>query len=102
MPDLADQLATITYKDGWEFQVHEGPDGLTRLIIEAWAVDAYDQTRTVRIHRDFLTMRPEEHFLQWVWHCITEAEIHEASEFFHVDGIKPYDPHRARRPSTAH
>ena len=42
----------------------------------------------------------EADFLKWVWHQVRQRVLHEAGEFFKIDGKRVHDPH-ASEPTMA-
>lgn len=46
---------------------------------------------------DDYAFRDEADFLKWVWHQVKLLVLHEAEEFFLVDGVRVRDPHAKDR-----
>ena len=85
------------YKPGW--QMHYTFDALrdTGYLHLAWSVpDAYHPERMTQVvSTSAIDPRSSPHLLQaQVYEAIKTAEQHEIDEFFLVDGVRPYDPHR--------
>jgi hypothetical protein len=97
---LAVLIENLTYKPGWEFEMHaldrgQGSEGLT-LIITITTPDSYlpaTQTRTVQ---HYFPVPPAGYdarsWRRWLFEQILAVERHEAMEFFTVAGDKPYAP----------
>lgn len=99
---LADVVSRIQYKPGWKIELQEldreqGSQGLT-LCVSATVVNAVDQTTTV----GFLHLFPvypagfnERAWTRWVFDQLMLVELHEAQEFYKLDGEAPYFPSHA-------
>lgn len=86
-------LASLAYKPGWTFKV-AGPLG-RYLCVFATTPDsgAPDRQRTTQHQFEIppgLTVRD---LIRWAFECLLLAELHEAGEFFTVDGHRPFFPH---------
>lgn len=42
-------------------------------------------------------IQDENHLIFWLWKCVQERVLHEAAEFFKVDGIKLFNPHKEEK-----
>lgn len=79
----------LAYKPGWTFKLG-GPGG-RKLCIFATTPDSQAPGRTRCTQHQFeipaagITAR-------WVFDCVLLAELHEAGEFFEVDGFRPFYP----------
>lgn len=96
----------ITYKPTYKLEL-EYIDDLFRplppvLRISYIALDAYADSdvvpeckigRKVPLPPSLLTESREAWIVQWVWLQIQQSEIHEAAEWFKVDGTRLRDPH---------
>ena len=100
-PALLEIVKEIQYKPGWHFAV-EMYDDLSGpyLVIRAKTTNAYDHNAsTVLCIRSMIPpMGTRAAFLEWILWRLTQAEIHETQEFFHVDGRPYLDPHRELGP----
>lgn len=87
-------VAGMAYKPGWVFKV-AGPLGRV-LCVFATTPDSLApwQSRTTQhqfpLPDDDLDDRA---FVRWVFDRLLLAELHEAGEFFTVDGFAPFFPH---------
>lgn len=100
---LEDLLARFTYKPGWEFTADITPHGLITLTIRAMVHDADNPqnicpiTFTETIDPYIVKHRAdadERYWMKWLHSMIRRAEEHEIDEFFQVDGVKVFDPHK--------
>lgn len=89
----ADVARTLGYKPGWSFRLG-GP--LNRfLCIRSVTTDSADVSRTRPTGHMFqLPDRPmtAREFARWAFDCCLLCELHEAGEFFSVDGFRPFFP----------
>jgi hypothetical protein len=89
-------LAKITYKDNWSFQCLDDPfEGQKIRIVIEGLPDSYNPGSTIDLGvESFLPPCRDtgqlEDFLFW---RIQRIEIHEAMEFFRVNGELVWDPH---------
>lgn len=92
---LKELASKVTYKPGWEFDIYEGKWEGQHIAIKTQVPDAYDVTKMVVL--DVHSMLPffdaEDQFYQWLLWRITRIEVHEAREFFRVNGKVFDDPH---------
>lgn len=98
--ELAKIVETIEYKPGWKFGVQPFSycRNETELIISADLEDTYNPGSKVlvaekSIFPNFLT--PSE-VARFIYRCILDLERHETEEWFRVDGVRIYDPHKGQ------
>jgi len=95
MPDpLAGFVASLAYKPGWRFKL-AGPGGRW-LCVFAETPDSQspDRTRWTQHMFEFPDPLPDGRTLaRWVFDRLLLCELHEAGEFFAVDGFHPFFPH---------
>jgi hypothetical protein len=86
----------MTYKPGWTFEVREGAHEGTHLTIKTMVPDAYrpEELTSLNVETFLPPFLTEEQFYNTVLWRIKRIEIHEALEFFRVDGKPWNDPHR--------
>lgn len=91
--DTAGLIEAIRYKPGWVLKL--GGPGRRFLCVFATTADSADPTR----HRctqhmfELPTGLDHRHLVRWIFDQLLLAELHEAGEFFAVDGFRPYFPH---------
>jgi hypothetical protein len=89
-------LPPLAYKPGWNFKLG-GPHN-RYLCIFATTPDSSDVSRSRCTQHMFeLPSEPttDRAFARWVFDCLLLCELHEAGEFFTVDGVKPFYPNHA-------
>ena len=81
-------VASLAYKPGWTFKIGGPRNGF--LCIFATTPDSHhpDRQRCTQ-HMFALPAEPSE---RWVFDCLLLCELHEAGEFFQVDGRRPFYP----------
>lgn len=87
-------VSRLSYKPGWVFKV-AGPENRF-LCIFATTPDSGQPERTRCTQHMFRLPEPvPEHraLMRWVFDCLLLCELHEAGEFFRVDGFAPFFPH---------
>lgn len=96
--DLERALKRITYKKDWEISLHNRnlTGGMTLRITVFNVPDTYtgisaELNATEIIHAPLYRL---DDFYEHVWRLIHKTEMHEAQEWFKVDGKLPHDPHR--------
>lgn len=96
-------LSRITYKEGYELKAQLTPYGDVSVWISAWLPDATGAVpgqRAVQIQTgmalawQFLESLEDAALVHRIFTLIMEFERHEAGEWFKLDGVPPYDPHR--------
>jgi hypothetical protein len=100
---LYEVLAGVTYKPGWELSVDHvrrtgehlaGGEGLT-LSIRFPCEDSTKPGEMTKLNHLFVVPPAEysrETWERWLLECLIQVEIHEAMEFFQVDGTAPFFP----------
>lgn len=97
--ELAELVARLVYKAGWEFSLEtldrgQGSKGITLCIL----IDTPDSYRPDRRRRvmHYMPVPPAafdvRSWQRWLLEQVLLVERHEACEFFTVDGDKPYAP----------
>lgn len=108
---LRDLLASLSYKDGWRFELADtdrgqGSKGLTLQII-ATVPDSYNPDRKLRVWH-YMPVPPAAYDLRswqrWLLDQVLLVEQHEAMEFFQIGDRRPYAPNHGpgRNPYTIH
>lgn len=97
--EIRAHLTKITYKPGWTIRLLEDVlTGLPTLVaIDFDTEDTYNPGRTIKIgFRDKLRMPivSLEQFERQILDMIDRVERHETREWFRIDGVMKYDPHR--------
>lgn len=101
---VVQELTKIRYKPGWHFFV-EMIRNEPNLTISTTTQDSYhpevDDYHTAHhfvVPND--VVMNEKELNRWVFDCILLVELHEAMEFFQVDGMRPYAPIHSRAAGT--
>jgi hypothetical protein len=99
--ELADAVATATYRPGWTLQLvyvdrGQGSEGLT-LDVVSKGFDTYNVERgeNYRVHHYFPVPPAaynRQSWLRWLLDCLVLIETHEACEFLVVAGRRPFAP----------
>lgn len=89
-------LDRLSYKPGWEITAHEDPfEGQKVRIIAPGLPDSYRPGETIDLGVESylppLENLPE--LQRWLFWRLRRIEVHEAMEFFKVDGELVWDPH---------
>lgn len=101
-------LDHMTYKTGWELRIDRMGHNLVqpfRLNIKLWVENTYEPHDMVTIDsyhplppRTLLGWKPtpenDAEFYQWVREQIHWRELHESDEWFKINGVMVWDPHR--------
>jgi hypothetical protein len=92
--DLGGFVASLGYKPGWVFKL-AGP--LNRyLCVHATTPDSNEPARSRTTQHQFeipADVSDYRTLSRWVFDCLLLCELHEAGEFFAVDGFRPFMPH---------
>lgn len=97
--ELADLVEHCTYRDGWHVRLDEddrgqGCTGLT-LTITVQVPDSYHHDRKIPVAHLF-PVPPAAYnrasWCRWLFECFHQVELHEAMEFFTIDGDKVFAP----------
>jgi hypothetical protein len=94
--DLQAELERVSYKPGWEFRAYDGAWHGQHLQIRCEVENTYRPGETVPLDIHVVLVGGFEspaQFHRWLLKRIVEAEVHEAREFFKVDGQIVFDPH---------
>lgn len=70
---------------------------MVRLVIEMAVLDSETLKPTVvtaTYNQRIEIFRSDDDFYRWVWYNVRDRAIHEAREFFKIDGVAPHHPHR--------
>jgi hypothetical protein len=97
------ELQRVTYKPGWTFRFEDYGTGTVTVFYECWVdnstprhIDPRPQVLTdgaMLLHVQDVRSAPELHRL-FLDKIHEEAELHETREFYRVDGVAPFHPHR--------
>lgn len=98
---LADLVERCTYRPGWQVALYgnrydrgQGSIGLT-LVITTDTINSYRHDEPMRVNHLFVVPAAsydERSWRRWLFECFHQVELHEAMEFFTIDGQKPYAP----------
>jgi hypothetical protein len=97
---LDNVVRRLTFKPGWRFDLEDmdrgqGSKGLT-LDISVTGPNSYDPDGLpIRVHHYFIVPAAaydERAWLRWVFDQCLLVEVHEAGEFFKIDGSRPFAP----------
>jgi hypothetical protein len=108
---LENFFRVFTYKPGWSFKVErryrpEGwePKGYEEISVAIYAEfpDVHHPERMVPVGKHYIfpesalhTYAPELIMMKIIHNWIRDLEFHEIDEWFRVDGVAVYDPHKA-------
>lgn len=96
---LASLVRDCKYRPGWVIELEhldrgQGSEGLT-LTITTLTVDSYHPERPMRVHH-FFPVPPAAYdwrsWQRWLFEQFRLVELHEAMEFFQIDGERPFAP----------
>ena len=97
------QLLTKVSYHGMEFRIDGGRfletdfDHIAQITIIHRVVDAETLKPNIITHSfntHIASFRNPDDFYRWVWDCVRQRVIHEAQEFFLVDGVRVNDPYK--------
>jgi len=93
--EVAEHLATLTYRPGWSLTVYDGRWEGQHLVITAEVVDSYHpgQTTLLDVHSMLPPMRDGQALDEWLAWRLQRLECHESREFLRRDGRPIHDPH---------
>jgi hypothetical protein len=99
--EIKAHLAKITYKPGWRIFLLEDvlTDLPTMLAVDFTTEDTYNPGNQIVIgFREKLKfpIMSLEHFERQVLDALDRIERHETREWFRVEGVMKYDPHKIR------
>jgi hypothetical protein len=94
--NLRELLKHFTYKPGWSFRINTFMGNM--LMIEVKAIDADNPSHTIGVCHSFKIPdnANEKQLMKLLREEIIHLETHEVDEFFQVNGIKVFDPHRIK------
>jgi hypothetical protein len=93
------EVAKLVYRPGWTFTVEErGFEDPWLRILATGVMDAYDPACTLDLGIDspIPPMADVDALHRWLIWRLERVESHEAREWFRVDGVVLFDPHRQR------
>jgi hypothetical protein len=96
--DISELLSRVSYRPRTQFQLlTERNVPWTTLVISMFVTDSdnLEQQSWVHMKHPIPPLKDERSFYSWLRHTLHICEMHEADEFFKVDGIKLFDPHRS-------
>lgn len=86
-------LAAISYKPGWTFKI-AGPGNRYWCVFARTPDSLRPETeRTTQHQFEIPEALNARDLLRWAFEHLLLAELHEAGEFFTVDGHRPFFPH---------
>lgn len=97
---LRDLVQCLRYREGWLFALADidrgqGSSGLT-LVITTLGTNSYHPEQTdYRVNHYMIVPAAsydERSWRRWLFEQVHLVELHEAMEFFEIDGEKPYAP----------
>jgi hypothetical protein len=86
-------LPAITYKPGWSFKI--GGPGNRFLCVLATTPDSFAPQRQRCTQHMFELPDPAlpyRDMARWIFDRLLLCELHEAGEFFQLDGLRPFFP----------
>lgn len=89
-----------TYRPGWQVNLYDGYDRGqgsvgTTLVITTATVNSYRPEQPIYVNHLFVVPAAsydQRSWQRWLFECFHQVELHEAMEFFTIDGAKPYAP----------
>jgi len=87
-------VAALAYKPGWRFRL--GGPGNRFLCVFATTPDSNNPATDRCTQHMFELPSPlpdKRELVRWAFDRLLLCELHEAGEFFRVDGFRPYMPH---------
>lgn len=103
--EINEVLKRFTYKPGWkirwEFSYFTREGGLTlRISYPATCAVTGEPTEIFRSQEFQLSeFYAEEDLIQRLHTIVIEMELHEVNEWFKVNGVAPFYPHKKERPT---
>lgn len=100
--ELAALVEHVSYKPGWSFSCRFDDDDqeCVTVNIQARLPCSRRPGREVTLFRMFTADLRSSHLLedfpQRLFDQVARMELHEAEEWFTVDGVRPLDPHKQR------
>jgi hypothetical protein len=95
---LEAMLARVTYKPGWRLEIRPSPaQGVQKaLYVVAEIANSWRPEEDGYFGRSapIPPSLDKAAFYRFVFEEVLEMERHEAREWFRVDGVPPFDPHR--------
>jgi hypothetical protein len=95
--EMQEIMSRFTYRIGWKFRVYQGETRGAMLEILATVDDSVKlgDFAKLEIYAAIPPYETERGFLKWLFSRLREAEVHECGEFFKLDGVCVWNPHRA-------
>lgn len=103
--ELMDLVAGCDYRPGWlvllrdevrdPADTHSGESRGLTLSITTNTINSYPPHDPIRVRHLFVVPAAtynRESWQRWLFDCFCKVELHEAAEFFTIDGAKPYAP----------
>lgn len=90
---VARQLDTIRYRPGWRFEAQDLGERIAIVLEPPPLDDSHGGSQPVQI-RMTRYISPDDDLVETAWELVRCMEMHEAGEWFVVDGERPHDPHR--------
>lgn len=93
---IQEHLASVTYKPGWRFEAYEGQWEGQHLVITASVLDAEAEAEVytlLNVHSMLPPLSDIDALNRWLLWRLSRLEVHEAREFFRVNGEVVFDPH---------
>lgn len=100
--ELQRHLERIKYKPNWSIRVEEIPEFSGRLYLSVSFIteDSWRPGQTTKIGMRTQLRQPvlnTDQFEHLVLQFLDQAERHETREWFKVDGVAKFDPHKKER-----
>lgn len=96
--ELEDLLKTLRYKKGTHFTINRNlASGFVRIGLTALVQDVNDHGSLITLYSgldtDEIERCSKNEMIEKIWALIKSHEMHEAMEWFMVNGEQVYDPH---------
>lgn len=90
---VAGELALIRYRPGWRFEAQDLGERIAIVLEPPPLPDSHGGSEPVQIRMTRYIEHDGDPFAT-AWELVRCMEMHEAGEWFVVDGNRPHDPHK--------
>lgn len=101
LKEFKEFISTVKYKPGFKISIEDDQQSPLFLRLELLVRDAYNEqstellplTKMIAVGEYDLGL-DKPFWRQILFRYIQQLEMHEAGEFFQIEGERPFDPHR--------
>lgn len=94
LEEIRDELAQLSYKDGWSWTVHEDPYEGPYIRLIGTVPDTHSNDTINLGITTWLPPMPSRHYVaHWLFWRLERIENHECREFLKRNGKIVFDPH---------